>query len=360
MGARTYDKTLYEQAGITPPKHACNYSTKETNSIKDGFRKQLRILDEQNAISRYRWYNLPEGLDSRLMERILYYKGQGMFFKLEDKFYFLPYALDGTIDCYGRFTGVTPLPFNGSTKDKDAKPLIQGLVYTPMYDIALPEDYIKADGTVDVEKLTEKIDRGCVLIKDYSEQISQTVLPRQQLQEPLLDIMAECVPFMRTNLVNSTGIQGLRVGDSSEYNNVIRANEMLLNAAYEAERFVPITAAIDFQTLSDNRGARPEEYMLALQSLDNYRLSLLGLRNGGLFQKKSHMLEAEQEMNSGNIGLVLADGLWNRQEACDIVNSVWGLGVSCQVSETIANLDTNGDMVLGSEYQTMIKEEVEE
>ena len=72
----------------------------------------LRIIDEQDAINRYKWYNLPDGLDSHLLERVLYYKGQGVFFYAETigKFYFLPYALSGNIDIYGRFNKVTPLP----------------------------------------------------------------------------------------------------------------------------------------------------------------------------------------------------------------------------------------------------------
>jgi hypothetical protein len=58
------------------------------------------------------------------------------------------------------------------------------------------------------------------------------------------------------------------------------------------------------------------------------------------------MLEAEQRMNSNNIGLILQDGLTNRQEFCDIVNSIWGLGIWVEVSETVSNIDKNMDGVL--------------
>lgn len=361
MGAVMYDKDLYLQAGIKPPKKACN---DKDGSLKDSIRKQLRILDEQDAVNRFTWYNLPEGLNSRLMERILYYKGQGMFFKLDGKFYFLPYALDGGIDCYGRFKGVTPLPFNGSTTNKDDKPLIKGLVYTPQYDVVLPDDYINDDGSIKQAELMDKIDTSCVLIKDYTEQRSQTNVSRQLLQDPLLDIMAECIPFMRTNLINTSGVQGLRVGDASEYANVLAANKKILEAALEGERYLPIAATLDFQALTTGNTARSEEYMLALQSLDNYRLSLYGLENGGLFQKKSHMLEAEQEMNMGNIGLVMRDCTQNRQEACDIINSIWGLGIWCEPSEVVTNIDRTGDAVMGSDEDGPVTkqsyEEVEE
>ena len=173
--------------------------------------------------------------------------------------------------------------------------------------------------------------------------------------------MAECIPFMRTNLLNSTGVQGLKVGDASEYANVIAANDILADAALEGDRYVPITATMDLQDLSGGQVARSEEFMLAMQSLDNYRLSLYGLENGGLFQKKSHMLEAEQELNMGNIGLVMRDGIQNRQEGCDIANSLWGLGIWCEPSEVVTNIDRTGDLVMGSnEDGDTIKESYQE
>jgi hypothetical protein len=86
-----------------------------------------------------------------------------------------------------------------------------------------------------------------------------------------------------------------------------------------------------------------------MQSLDNYRLSLFGLDNGGLFQKKSHMLEAEQEMNAGNTGLVAEDGLRNRQEFATIANSIFGTAIWCEPSEPTIGVDRNMDGVIGDD-----------
>lgn len=314
----------------------------------EDIKRQLRIVDEQDALNRFTWYNLPDGLTGELMERILYYKGQGMFFKMDnDKFYFLPYALDGTIDVYGRFEGVTPLPFNGSTNEK-AKPLIEGLTYKPVYDVLLPEDFIDSEtGMIKEAEAKQVIDRGCVLLKDYSEQISQTVLSRQILNDPLLGVMGECIPLLRTALFNSTGVQGLRVGAKDEYQNAEEANRSVNQAALTGKRYVPIIGQLEFQDLAGGETAKAEEFLLTMQSLDNYRLSLYGLDNGGLFQKKSHKLEAEQEMNAGNVGLILRDSLNMRQNFCNRVNSIWGLGVWCDVSETVLGVDKNGDGVAG-------------
>lgn len=351
-GPAAYDVNSIISAGIDPKTHLPKRMVDEAigRISKADIKKQLRILDEQDAINSGTWYNLPNGLTSRLMERVLYYKGQGMFFKFADKFYFLPYALNGTIDVYGRFTDVAPLPFNGkASSDGKDKEWITGLTRKCIYEAQIPEDYVdEKSGEILTDKILDIQENGCVLIKDYTEQISQTNISRQILQDPVLDIMAEMFPFMRTALLNATGIEGMRVGDQSEYSNVEAASRSINNAALTGKKYIPVIGSLDFQTLTTGNVAKAEEFLVAMQSLDNYRLSLHGLDNGGLFQKKSHMLEAEQKMNTGTTGLVLRDKVQNRQDACTIINSIWGLDMWYEPSEVVTAMDQNGDGVAGS------------
>ena len=350
--ASMYDINTIIQAGIDPKTGLpIRMASGGTANMKGDIKKNLRIMDEQNAINRYTWYNLPKGLNSQLIERILYYKGQGMLFMLQDKFYFLPYALSAPegstgIDVYGRFTGVTPLPFNGTSNDgKKDSPWIRGLVFEPAYEAADLADF--ADKKP--EELVSVLEKTCVLLHDYTPQISQTNIPRQILNDPVLDVMSDCIPFMRTALLNGTGIMGMRVGNEIEQAAVDAASNALNRAALEGRKYVGIVGNLDFQELTGGQVAKAEEYMLALQSLDNFRLSLYGLDNGGLFQKKSHMLEAEQEMNAGNTGLVAEDGLRNRQMFATITNSYFGTSIWCEPSECTIGMDRDGDMVAGSD-----------
>ena len=348
MGKPTIRDTSTLLAAGIDPKTRLPIRIKDATkaALKTNVKKLFRIVDEQDAINRYVWYDCPEGLNGQLIERVLYYKGQGAFIYIEEmnRFYFLPYALDGSIDLYGRYTGIRPLPFNGSTQDKakgqeKLKLWLNTQIKKPQYDMVLPED------------LTEDmLINGAVLLKDYTEQVSQENIPRQQLQDPLLDVMAECVPFMRTSLLNATGVSGMRVGSQDEEGNVVAASESVEDAALNGQRWIPMIGTVDFQDLSQGNAADTEQFMLALQSLDNLRLQFYGIENGGVFQKRQHMLQEEQDMSANATGLVLQDGLENRQRFCNIINSIWGLGMWCDVSEKVSGVDRNGDGQLQDDF----------
>ena len=99
----------------------------------------------------------------------------------------------------------------------------------------------------------------------------------------------------------------------------------------------------EIQELFDGPIGKAQEYLLAMQALENFRLSTYGLENGGLFEKKAHKLEGEQEMNSSTVGLVYADGLAIRQNFCNIVNSIWGTSMWCMPAESVIGGDVDGD-----------------
>ena len=336
--ARLVDPNILIQAGIDPKTGLPIKFGSNCSSKKADLKKLIRITDEQNAIRRFKWINLPDSLTTELIERILYYRGQGMFFYMpdNDRFYFLPYALDGTIDVYGRFTGVTPLPFNGTAsaeKDGKQKPWITGLIREPMYEVKLD--------TITMKDWETK----CVLLHDYCNQISQTNIPRQVLNDPLIDIEADCIPFMRTALLKATGVSGIRVADADQSNAVTHASSTVNDSALSGDLWIPIVGDLDFQDIAAGQVAKAEEYMLAMQSLDNFRLSTYGLENGGLFEKKAHITNAELGTNNSPVSMVYQDSLTLRQEFCLIVNSIWGLNIWCIPSESVMGLDQNMDGV---------------
>lgn len=309
--------------------------------LADDMLLYLRIIDEQDAVNRGKWYNLPSGITSQELERLLYFKGQLAFFYFKelDSFYFMPYALDGTIDFYGRFNTIHPVPMTSGKEDeksvsyKNQSDILSKLKLKCIYDVITDEDKIT------YELLTE----SCVLLHDYSKQLSQTIIPRSIVNDSLLQVMSEIIPYMRTNMIAKSGTKGVRVQDEDQQANVIEGSREVERASLEGDIFIPIIGTIDFQELTSEGKSTTEEYMLALQSLDNFRLAGYGIDNGGLFEKKAHELEVEAQINGGPIGLVMQDATSIRQNFCNIVNSIWGLGIWYEPSENITSQDMNGD-----------------
>lgn len=295
--------------------------------FKAEIKKNLRILDEQNAIHRYEWYGLPPGLDSELVERMLYYRGQLQFFYMgsADMMMMLPYADIGVPDVYGRYLKGGPLVFGGTnlkTPGGKDKPFITGFTRDIVYSV--PDD---------PKEVLRLIDEGSVILKDYTAQLPERIIPRATLMDGILDMMAECFPLARTSLIANSGVKGMRVPTPDAKDEVTAAANAVYESAMMGSPYVPMMGTTEFQELDGGAPLRVEDYLLDLQSLDNFRLSLHGLSSGGLFQKKSHMLEGEQEMNESRAKSALLDGLNQRQRFCDMVNAIWGIGISVEVSE---------------------------
>lgn len=317
-----YDLETLWAAGINPKTRLpVRFSAPFTS--KEDIKKFLRLCDEQDAVNRFKWTNLPASISSQELERMIYYKGQLAFFYFEEtgEYYFMPYALDGTIDFYGRYNRVHPVPMTSGNENEDkanqsqTSLLSQKKLY-PCYD-------------------EEKTDRhpsneSCVLLHDYTKQLSQTIIPRKDINDPLLDAMSDCIPYMKTALLIGTGVNGIRVQDADQAENVKEASRSLQNAALTNQPYMPIVGSVEFQELANGNLFRAAEFMQAMQSIDNLRLSGYGLENGGLFEKKAHLNDSENALNSSGSSLKMTDGLEIRKRFCDIANKLFGLDMQVE------------------------------
>lgn len=357
-GAAEYDIDTIKQAGIDPqsviPKKRLKAALAGGSiipcNLRDGIMKLLRVKDEQDAVNRYVHRGIPLDMSSQEVEWMLYYYGNLCFFYCEplEKFLLLPYTLSEGLDLTARYEYVTPVPLALASADKKdeeklrayerQKAFLGTLRLQVLYDF--PEE-------ITYETLTN----SAVILYDYTRQRSQEIIPRQQLQDPLLGLMSEVVPYCRTSLKNATGVMGMRVNSPDEAANVIGANLAKDSAALNGDGYVPVLGRMDFQGMDKGTVTTSDQYLQVLQALDNLRLGFLGLDNGGVFRKSSYQSVGETSMNQGNIGATLQDGLLWRQHALDIINYVWELGWTCEVNETAISLDTNMDGMIGYDKQ---------
>lgn len=335
-GPKIIDPTALVKAGIDPKTRLpLKVAAALSCELKANLMRFFQTIDRQDAVNRFKWYNLPLNMSGQELERMLYLRGQLAFFYLEGYGFMLtPYALDGTIDFYGRFNTIHPVPLSSAGDKEQLKAQVKILSKIKLnvkYDL------------LDEEATYEDMTKSAVILWDYSKDLSETLIPRVNINQPIIECMSECVPYLKTYLLNSSGVKGVRVNDADQKDSVEEASRGLHNAAMNGEPYVPIIGNLDFQELTGDVRGKAEEYMLALQSLDNLRLSSYGLENGGVFEKKAHTLQSEQDMNTSNVGLVYQDGLSLRQNFCNIVNSIWGLGIWVEPSESVLGVDQDQD-----------------
>lgn len=332
--AKLIDPSLIINAGINPKNGLPVKFSGDDTYLRDNIRKVLRIKDEQTAITRYTWYNTGLDLSSQEIERFLYYKYKLAFFYLEGKFYLMPYALNGGIDFYGRENVINPVPFNESNNEatKRQKELLSKIRLTVRKGVVLPSDLTSED-----------IYTSAVIVRDYSPQLDiNNGIPRATLQDPVIDLESKVLPYMRTARMNSTGVIGVKANDEGEYDDILEGAKSVDKAALNGTPWIPLMQKLDRQDLNMTVTGNMQDYLLSMQGIDNFRESLYGLNNGGMFRKKEHTNDSENALNN-SIDFPLTDGLKIRQDACNIINSIWNIGIWCEISETALGMDVNGD-----------------
>jgi hypothetical protein len=333
--AKLFDSELLKKVFCNVRNSAGNYGDKLYQDIL----RTLRVVDAQDAIGKYKWKNIPCAMSSMELEKLLYNKGDICLFydKELERFFFMPFTLNGTIDEQGRFETITPVPVAFDGKSSDSKSPIMRYFgekkLRVIYDV------------LDVPPTEEQLYNSAVIFHDYTSDllVQNTSIPRKVLQQPILELEASMMPYAETNLIAGTGVKAVKVPDGDVGNNVLFAAKDIRKAAKDGSLLVPLTSQLDPVDFANHQRANSNEYFLAMQSLDNLRLSFHGLENGGLFEKKAHILQSEQDANTANCGIVYQDGLSNRQHGCNIANSIWGIDIDCVPSESVLGIDDDMD-----------------
>lgn len=331
MGAKLYDISIFYKLGVDPLTGLpSKYVEGKLSNLMNGIKRILRIKDEQEFVSRFSWDGLPKGITGEMIERILYYRGQLAIFKISDEeFVFLPYAVSGTVDCYGRHAEVRPLVFGGAPATKaggeikDESKFFNDETFFAIHD----ESYLDKAG--DPAKCA-------VILKDYTPQLSYHIVPRSEIQEPLIQMEAEGFPLMRTNRIANSGVRGMRVNDEGAAGQVKLASQAIKSSALEGDPLVPVVDELEFQELmsTGSQGAC-EDYLMYIQAIDNFRRSTLGFKAKGLFEKKAHTLQSEEDANEDSGNAPLQDGLANRERFADLANLIYGLNISVRKNEEL-------------------------
>ena len=336
-----FDTSSFLAAGITPSKKVLKYGNAidqngnaiTPNPIKYNldYDSLFAIMREQNMVEtleRYMWTNVPFGLTQDLIERLLFFRGKGIFYFNDkvDKFQFLPFALNGNIDEYGRYMKCNTLPFTGMDevpKNGKAKKL-QPVVYEDLeivYDIPYNEEMVKN---------ARKRKTVGIVLNDNSLAISQQPIIRSNYVRPVLHMMATLMQIINTAMYGNADHNLIQVQNESELESINQQINAINFDILKGRRFTPVVGELPITPIKTSNTANLEGLFGTFNSLTNFLKSITGVANAGVFDKKAHLLQEEQRLNGSNSDDIYYNGLRLRQEFCIMVQAYYGYPVWCE------------------------------
>lgn len=314
-----------------------------TNPISKSSSKDRRLLMSMlshkhmvETIERFEWKNLPPEISPDLIERVLYFRFKGAMFMFNEKYYFLPFTLKGTIDSYGRYISITPVLFTGQWKIQSGKynediSFMSGSEFTVVYDLPKQEGETSEDEvgeTVEADAMTvpDAKDKA-VILSDSSLEIAQDFTPIAYLIRPLVEQMVDILVLVNIDLITSAKVFYVVAKDASQKEAIEKEFQDLDNRILNGKRIVVVTSATDLKELTGANVKDSARYFQSYQSIDNLRKDIIGIDNGGTFMKQEHTTEMETQTNSNGGSFVLNNALRMRKAFCETVNHVFGLNI---------------------------------
>ena len=337
-----YDIKSFEDAGVPLTKNVIKYgnSVDQNGNIIRGNPENLnlnydslyQIMRNHNRIEtleRYMWLNVPFGLTQDIIERVLFFRGKGIFYFNDevDKFQFLPFALNGTIDEYGRYIRCNTLPFTGvdeEEKDSKNKKKNRRLIYENL-DIVYDLPY-----NAEMMKMVKEKKTVGIILNDNSLGLTQQPIIRSNYVKPILHLMSTLMQIINTAMYGCADHNLIQVENESEIASINNQINAINFDILKGRRFTPIAGTLPIQPLKTSNTANLEGLFNTFNSLSNFLKSITGIANPGVFDKKAHLLQEEQQLNGSNADDVYYNGLRLRQEFCMMIQAYYNYPIWCE------------------------------
>lgn len=334
-----YDTISLEQAGVTLTNKMLKYGNAidqngnaiTPNPIKYNLQYDslFNIMREQNMIEtmeRYMWTDVPFGLTQDLIERVLFFRGKGIFYFNDKvgKFQFLPFTLNGVIDEYGRYTKCDTLPFTGTDEDTKKQKKPRRLIYENLeivYDLPYNEEMLNN---------ARKMKTVGIILNDNSLAVSQQPVIRSNYVKPVLHMMATLMQIINTAMYGSADHSLLQIENESEVNSINNQIDAINGDILRGRRFTPVVGKFPIVPIKTSNTANLEGLFGTFNSLTNFLKSITGVANAGVFDKKAHLLQEEQKLNGSNSDDIYYNGLRLRQEFCLMIQAYYNYPIWCE------------------------------
>jgi len=267
--------------------------------------KYRQMLEEQDFIettSRYKWENLPSEIDGWIIENMLYYKGSLCMYFQGGTLKVLPYANSGNINIYGMPTKINSVSYNGESN----------------IDLDLPVNYY---GNYNSKGM------GAVLLFDRTTRFKNgKPIPRDQINNVLLDDMAGILARVKNNVLNSDKKIVYYVENEAQKNAFYKT----IKSCYDTDDpFIVVVknslenGGIQNEPFHTQVDLQAQALIETYQSLNNIRCQVAGINAGEPFLKKERKLNEEMSGNENQTFLTLDNGLEMRKLALKQLASVY-------------------------------------
>lgn len=258
------------------------------------------------AMSMFEWKNLPDTVDARFLELTLFEDGQIVFFKDEELGYLcLQCAVNGGFNVYRIPTNRRAYAVNGYQKN-----------LTENDSVIIYNNFLRTNSMLDVRNFAERlynIDRAI----DVNINAQKT------------PILIKCDEQQRLTMLNTyqqyDGNQPVIFGDKALNTNA-------------------------FQVLNTGAPLVADKLYVLKTQLWNECLTYLGISNINV-QKKERLITDEVTRNQGGTIASRYARLEARRQACDQINRMFGLNVSCDYREDYRNITMDLENGIGTDTE---------
>lgn len=294
------------------------------NPDKNKYKLIWSNYDFNQCCSRYIWKNLPNGLTSWNLERMLYFRGSLAGFKFAGKVYILPYVIQGEINPYGLPTKIKPITYNGRP-------------------VAGNSDFISETFELPVDILgDETSDYGAVILYDslpYSP--SSSAPSRYLLNQIIINEISETFARININIVVSNKKILLQCKDAKQVD-VIKKE---LKVAFGSDSpFAVITSPLESQTIQSSSDLNADELFNTIKNYDAIRCFMSGIasKNFGT-DKKERLVSGELQGSEEQKDLILDIGYEMRQNFADMCNKKFGTNIMVKKRSDEYQEEVNGN-----------------
>jgi len=315
-----------------------------------GFREVLQDMERSQFISRFQWHNLPEGMRSENIERMLYFRAQVMFYLDTNlnQFVCLPFIMSSdsipgldepefgrSLDFIGQFRRIKPIAFVGDST-ADTKAVEHGTLTPNQKNESVYLGTITKMQFMDVpniaimspEQVENMVKHGAVVINDRTPGISQVLKPRSRMNEVFYQELCNVIVNVRSCMLNSTGFQLFALQNPE----LAQMMQMQLDAITEDRHRGQVSAAVsaelgDARNIQTNNPGSIMEFFNGMAQWDTLRLASMGIEAGANLSGQQYTNIAEVTLGTSATKAVYVNAFIERATSAAIINAVFGLNI---------------------------------